>query len=316
MRRNKPCTQEEIIAAFKTAHGDLYDYSRVIYVKGDVKVTIGCPVHGWFEQIPISHKGGCGCSKCNWAKRNRSRKITLEEFIKRSKKHHGDKYDYSLVDLVNNGMPDKLKIICPIHGAFMQEGQAHSRGCGCKKCEHEIHSKRHRLTQEQFLAKAKSFHGNTYDYSEAKYVKTDDHITIICRIHGRFKQRATLHANSGYGCQKCNQSKGERTIGAWLQEHGISYSLEKKFEDCLSPFGNHLKFDFYIPEKNMLIEYDGHQHYRHVSLFGGAEAFETLKRYDKMKNQYAKKKGIPLLRIPFFSLKKVPNLLSKFFGET
>ena len=105
--------------------GDKYDYSKVKYFNNQTKVCIICPKHGEFWQSPKSHLNGKGCYECsieirkikckenykpNFAKRNRK---TNEEFIADAKKIHGEKYDYSIVEYINN--KTKIIINCPIH---------------------------------------------------------------------------------------------------------------------------------------------------------------------------------------------------------
>ena len=104
-------TTEEFILKAKKVHGDKYDYSQVNYVKTTIPVTIICPIHGPFTQRPVNHLRGKGCKYCGNAVKH-----TTEEFIEAARKVHGDKYDYSQVEYVNN--KTKVKIICPIHGLF------------------------------------------------------------------------------------------------------------------------------------------------------------------------------------------------------
>jgi hypothetical protein len=304
--------QEEVIAAFRRAHGDLYDYTMVHYVNNITKVRIGCSVHGWFEQIPKDHKRGIGCAKCGPTRCGESRKVTLDEFIERSRKHHGDKFDYSLVDLVNNGIRDKVQIVCPVHGTTLQQAHHHMTGFGCKKCDAQRIGDQRKLTRDQFIEKALLVHGDAYDYSKVVYTHSKKKVLIVCREHGEFRQEASAHMG-GKGCAQCSQSQGERAIALWLHRNSISYDVEKRFHDCLSPQGKAMKFDFYLSSHNVLIEFDGHHHYKEVEYFGYNLA--TVQAHDHIKDAYAKKKGIPLLRIPFFSLKDVPSLLKEFLHQ-
>lgn len=314
MSHNK-LSQEQIIASFRAVHDDLYDYSRVVYKGNAFKVTIGCPIHGWFEQIPKDHKRGIGCTKCGPSRCGKSRKVTLDEFIRRSKRYHGDKFDYSLVDLENNGIKDVVKIICPAHGVTQQQAYHHMTGFGCKRCDAQRIGNQSKLTHDEFIQNCKARHGDTYDYSKTIYTKAHDKVTIICKEHGEFRQKATLHSN-GYGCPQCSQSHGEKSISRWLDEHGILYKVEKRFKDCRSPKGRMMKFDFYLPSHNMLIEYDGHHHYQEVKYFSNqGRDLRLVQEYDALKDAYAKKKGIPLLRIPFFSKDDVPIILAQFLGQ-
>ena len=111
-------TTEEFIKEAREIHGDKYDYSKVEYKGYSVKVCIICPEHGEFWQVPNSHLKGCGCPSCSKVKR-----LTTEEFIKRSKEIHGNRYDYSKTRYINKRT--KVTITCPIHGDFEQNPKKH-----------------------------------------------------------------------------------------------------------------------------------------------------------------------------------------------
>lgn len=98
-------------------------------------------------------------------------------------------------------------------------------------------------------------------------------------------------------CPDCNDSHGERKIKNILNEMNIHYEIEKKFDDCKHK--QKLPFDFYIPKYNILIEYDGEQHFRPIKIFGGITKFNKTKEMDKIKTEYATKNNIPLLRISY-----------------
>ena len=86
-----------IINRFKEVHGDKYDYRNVIYTKMINKVEIICHEHGSFYQTPHSHLKGQGCPECAKVNRSKKRTNTSDNFIKKSKEIHGEKYDYSKV---------------------------------------------------------------------------------------------------------------------------------------------------------------------------------------------------------------------------
>ena len=95
----------------------------------------------------------------------------------------------------------------------------------------------------------------------------------------------------------------------------IEYNVQKTFDNCISPISNRkLKFDFYIPSKNVLIEFDGPQHFKFDSQFGTHKTtkneFEKMKLYDKIKTNYSKIKSIKLIRIPYTQLRKIEKILS------
>ena len=125
-------TKEEFIKKACETHGNKYDYSKVDYVNANTKVCIICPEHGEFLQTPDNHTQGQGCPKCGQIARSNSKRSSLSDFIKKARKAHGDKYDYTKVDYVNNRT--KVCIICPEHGNFWQIPSSHLRDVGCPKC--------------------------------------------------------------------------------------------------------------------------------------------------------------------------------------
>jgi hypothetical protein len=145
-------------------------------------------------------------------------RLTTEEFIARSIKVHGYVYDYSKVDYYNAS--GKVTIICPVHGEFQQVAEKHSRGCGCAKC-----AKRAQLTTEEFITKASGVHRDRYDYSKVVYQNAKLKVTIICPVHGEFRQSPDVHLR-GSGCRKCwgrpqSQLTTEEFITMETGAHGL-----------------------------------------------------------------------------------------------
>lgn len=130
---SKTKTTKEFIDEAIKIHGNKYDYSKVSYINNATKVLITCKVHGDFEQAPKYHTcQGSGCTKCadlNTANINR---LSIDMFLKRSRKWHGNKYDYSKVSYYQ--LKDKITIICQEHGEFKQTAASHIEGHGCPKC--------------------------------------------------------------------------------------------------------------------------------------------------------------------------------------
>ena len=124
-------TREEWINNFKEVHHNKYDYSNLVIGNVKTKVKIICPFHGEFEQNIHNHLKGSGCSKCNGGVDSKGN----EKFILDSKKVHGDKYDYSLVDYKN--YKTNVTVICKEHGEFSQRPGHHTAGSGCPSCKVE-----------------------------------------------------------------------------------------------------------------------------------------------------------------------------------
>ena len=129
---NKRDTKELFIEKARKVHGGKYDYSKVEYVNTMTKVCIICPKHGEFWQTPIQHISGYGCKECRKELLHDKFVFTTDEFIKRAKEIHGDKYDYSKVEY--DGMHKNVCIICPKHGEFWQKPYSHLTNKGCPSC--------------------------------------------------------------------------------------------------------------------------------------------------------------------------------------
>lgn len=297
---NKKLTKEEFIKRAKEIHGNRYDYSKINYINIDTDVIIICSKHGEFPQTPYNHLQGQGCKLCGIKKRADERRMTKEEFIKRAKEIHGNKYDYSLVDY--KGCNIEIQIICPIHDSFPQKPNNHLQGQGCPYCAYKYVGECNKLTYEEFIEKARKIHNNKYDYSLVDYKGIDDEVQIICPVHGKFPQKPRHHL-CGSGCSKCNSSKGEIAIRIFLIENKIEFEEQKRFADC--KYKKQLPFDFYVSKYNLCIEYDGECHFKKINWNGNLtekQMEDNLKSYqirDEIKNDYCKFHNINLLRIQY-----------------
>lgn len=219
-----------------------------------------------------------------------------EEFIEKSKLIHGDKFDYSLVEYVNN--KTKVKIICKTHGVFLSVAKDHYlRGDGCRQCSNEKLNKLFSFSKEQFIINSINIHGNKYDYSLVNYINKDIKVKIICPEHGLFEQTPGSHNNTKTGCPTCKESHGEKEIAKLLTNLNIVFERYKRFPDC--KLKKPLSFDFYLPKLNTCIEFDGKQHFVADDYYGGQKEFELVQKRDKIKNNYCKNKNINLIRINY-----------------
>ena len=285
----------------------LYKYSLTKYTKSKDKVLITCKKHGDFYQLAASHLRGCGCQKCSGTMR-----LTQQEFIEKSKHIHKDKngnplYDYSHTKYINN--ETKITIVCPIHGKFKQTPYCHHIcGCGCQKCGLKKQTLARFSTKEKWISKTFKIHGDKYDYSLVEYKDSNTKVKIICKKHGIFEQTPHNHL-TGNNCPSCKESKYEAAIRLILEQMKIKFEFEKRFEDCKSIYP--LSFDFYLPDYNMCIEYDGEQHYSAIKIYGGYKGLRGTKIRDKIKNNYCIKNNIKLLRIPYWESKRIKEILKK-----
>ena len=263
-------SQEECIRRFKERHGDKYDYSKVIY-KG--------------QQVPVM----IYCKKCGRERANKKESISKEAFLKRAKTIHGDKYKYLDLDFSNSH--DYITYECNVCGKIKKQlvySHLNGKGCDCNK----------RLTKEEFIKRAELIHKNRYDYSKVNYQGIMRKVEIYCKKHKKYFMQIVVNHLQGSGCPICNESSGEKIIKNILEENNI------KFERWKRMFGK-LSYDFYISSKNLLIEYNGKQHYEKVNWSGKMTNDEMLKdlkiqrHNDWLKRKYAQKNNINLLVIPY-----------------
>ena len=214
-----PHTTKKFIEKANAVHGDRYDYSQVRYVNRSTKVAIVCRKHGSFEITPINHlfrKSGCpDCLGLN--------RLTTEEFIENAKAAHGDRYDYSEVEYVNN--KTNVTIICPDHGPFSCTPNNHvSHYAGCAKCKGA-----NPLSAETFVERSRAVHGDRYDYSQVRYKNSYAKVIIVCRNHGSFEQNPTNHVSSRAGCPECSGRRltTEKFIEKAEAVHGDRYDYSR-----------------------------------------------------------------------------------------
>ena len=255
----------------------------------------------WFDKINTC------CKSCSARIRNR-----IPPFIENFQLMHDKRYDYSKVDYKRSSI--KVEIICNIHGSFWMTPNNHLGGKGCPKCKFEKLSHDRSMGTYLFIEKSKNSHDEMYDYSKVDYVNERVKVEIICPKHGSFFQNPSDHIG-GHGCPICNLSKGELKIIEFLKNNEIEYKTQKTFDGCRNPKTNQkLKFDFYLPLKNLLIEYDGQQHFksgitRNFIITDGD--LEYTKYKDDIKTKYAKQKNIKLVRIKYTEFKNIESILQK-----
>jgi hypothetical protein len=221
-------TTEQFIERAQAKHGDKFDYTETVYVNSETPVAVICPEHGQSKQLPNNHLAGSGCAECAYTQRGISRRSNTKDFIRRARKVHGERYDYSKVDYVRTG--DPITIICAEHGVFTQSPANHLQGHGCLLCGHKNAGQYHKKDTLQFINAARKFHGDKYDYSESEYAGARERLTIICPKHGSFEQIAGVHLIKG-GCLSCSyELRGLRAsidFAAFLAraklEHGDEY---------------------------------------------------------------------------------------------
>lgn len=313
---------EQFINDSIAVHGNKFDYSQVEYKNVDTKVLIICPDHGPFYQTPWYHKKGHQCKKCADIQGSSKTRVSKTEFLDRATKKYGNNYDYSAINYVN--FKTNIDIVCLTHNVtFTTTPSTHLRSkVSCPQCALELRTSQRRMTKEDFIKVASITHQNKYDYS----LITDSEmsskkVTVICPCHGQFKQSRRDHIHAKSGCPKCRSSKGEDEIRKVLESYSINYIYQKTYPDLFVIHKrNKLRYDFYLPEFNLCIEYDGQQHFNPRDRSGKlnsnqiSEMFDRVKLYDNLKTKYCETHNIGLLRIPYYEFHNIETIIKDRVG--
>lgn len=268
------------------------------YVGSNIKIAHRCKIDGyvWSTQpniILMGHK----CPMC-------SGRVVMPhgEYVKKVFDINPD------VEVVGtyNGARNKILHRCKIDGYEWEITPDHIlRGVGCPLCSGKL-----RKTHEQYVKEVFKINPNIEVLEE--YISYKVPILHMCKIDGHQWYACPSNILFGTGCPQCKASHGEREISAWLSDHLINFEPQKTFNGCKNK--KLLPFDFYIPEYNLCIEYDGEQHYMPVKHFGGQTRLEKTIYRDKIKTNYCMANNIQLLRIRYDE--DIAISLENFFNNT
>lgn len=227
--------------------------------------------------------------------------------------------ELTLLSKEYNGCYEKLKLKCPCGEIFFKsfaaiiENIKNNKRNLCPKCIKKGNDEGFRLKEEDIQKSISNFYKKEkfilLNYNEYKNNRTL--LKFKCSECGEIfiSTVHTLTTGDGRLCPNCESSysKGEMVIKDFLDNNNIKYIQEKTFNGCR--YYNHLRFDFYLPDYNCCIEFDGKQHYEIVEYFGGYETFINTKIRDTVKNVYCKENNIYLLRIPYWEFDNIENIL-------
>jgi hypothetical protein len=238
------------------------------------------------------------------------RRKTHDWFIKKAISIHGDNFSY----LTNyNGLRQKITIKCNKCNRITKiDAGSHLYPTASGRCPSCAAISRHQTTlyqrKNKFYKQCNKIHKNKYKYFD-DYINTRSKIKVYCKIHKEsFLIKAGSHAE-GQGCALCHSSVGESIIRSFLLKYNIDYQCEYSFTDCNSNKGFPLRFDFYLPEYNSCIEYDGLQHFQQVRN-DTQEDFLYRQSNDKIKDEFCKNNNIKLIRINYKQQDQIYQILN------
>lgn len=291
-------THDEFICELQTINPNIKILEE--YQGTHIKIQCECLVCGnkW-KTTPNTLLRGCGCSECGNKRISQLKTKTHEQFTTEAKVINSNiqvigKYQGALA---------KVKCKCLICNYEWGVQASHIlSGHGCPVCGNSI-----KKTHQQFINEMNIVNSNIKIISE--YINAFTKVKCKCKICSKEWEAVPNSLLNGIGCPRCKLSKGELKISKYLDNHDIHYISQYKFDNCKNE--RVLPFDFYLPNHNICIEYDGELHYKVVGQFGGKKHFDSVQKHDNIKTQYCQDNNIKLLRIPYWDFDNIENILKK-----
>ncbi len=266
----------------------------------------------WFHYKEIQNKNEkCSCYNCRHKKMYENnlaeRQLQLYKNALNACKENGYELISKSEDIVNNRTYIIYK--CPFHGLQKMRIANLISGKGCPECSIDDKSEKYRLSPDEVEKRISRLGGKLLN--KCDYINRSERNLIIECIYCGTPFTTSLVLFSQHGGQMCpnckdNESIGERRIRHYLELNHILFEQEKWFTDCrdIKP----LPFDFYLPNYNMLIEFDGKQHYEQGHFTHSHLSY--TQKHDSIKNDYCKEKNINLLRIPYWDMDNIEKILN------
>ena len=265
------------------------------YIDSKTPILHHCLIHDEYWKIqPSDALRGDGCWSCRNEKVRSILIKTHEDYIQELLIKNPN------VEVVGRYMGYQTKTLhhCLKHDEYWETTPSSAlKGCGCYKCFAEKNSEKLCKTHEQYVKDVEMINSDIEVIG--RYINARTPILHKCKIDGYKWMAIPYVILAGYGCPQCNESSGERQIRQWLNKYDIKYEYQKPFKNCRDILP--LPFDFYLPNYNVCIEYQGIQHYKPVELFGGQKTFELQQKHDDIKREYCVNNNIKLLEIPYWS---------------
>lgn len=326
----KPYTNKEVVERLRELYGDEYDYTQVDYKNNRKPITLRCKKHNVvFSRTLQNLLKGWGCPACNkehgktWANviektydpSRRSERWTTERFIAESKAYHGeDVFDYSQCHYVNNDTP--VTLIRIADGAIIRvlpyEHLRHDADYGIAQRYFQGTTDKEKI---YFLVRRLEENIETPIYVPMqKMERTDKRFKCVCPLHDEF-YTSLFKIRNGKCCPECDgsgESVGERNVRRYLQSKNIKFEQEYRIEDK-KYFDTFVRVDFYLPDLNTMIEFQGEQHYgiEIKTITHGSRKWQSQKKRDNHLRRYAADHNVRLIEVPYTYRSNVDTFLAE-----
>lgn len=282
----KAVTNKEFLKRIHDQVGDEYT-PLANYERSNKDLPIRHNICGNIKMISPNHflKDKRRCGYC-YHKNSKSPKEFAEQFKTLAKDDYIQLTSYHRTH-------EKIRVKHNLCGTeYMVTPHAFLMGERCSKCYGN-----YTKSTEEFYTEVDNTTSGEYEL-KSEYTNSTTKVILEHKECGKTYKVTPHDFISGNRCPYCKQSKGEKLVQSLLDSLDISYEIQKVFPDC-GGSRQRLPFDFYVEDLNLLIEYDGEQHYVPIAYYGGHSKLKDQMRRDNIKNNYAYTHGIHILRLPY-----------------
>lgn len=285
-----------------------------IYIGNHSKLLFKCTKESCLEEFSMTWHNVYAGQECPYCVGRRAGKLNNLEYLRPDLMKEWDylknKINPNEITIASN---EKVWWICK-NCKRSWESFIYSRTLenkGCQKCSAEKLGLNNRKAAEEFVKEV--FDAVESEYSIlSEYETSNKKVKVIHNLCGHtWDVNPVAFISGGTRCPKCRFTKGENNINRWLSKNNILFDAQKKFSNC--KLKRILSFDFYLPDYNLCIEYDGILHFE--DKFNNPEEFKLTKKRDKIKTKYCKDNNINLLRIPYWEFDNIENILEQTLSK-
>lgn len=294
----KRMTHDEWIQKHKDKfHKDIEILGK--YISTRDKILVRCKLcNKEYETLPSVLISGCMCKNCSISK-------THDEFVSEIKIINPN------ITILDKYKKDNIKINvkCNVCGHIWYAVPTHLiQKHGCPICANKHSGLLHRISQTDFENKLEK--SNPSIECVGKYHGMERKILVKSKICGHFWNATPNNLIYGQsGCPICHMSHGERKIYLFLKNNLVNFVPQYTFDDLVGLNNGLLSYDFYLPDYNLLIEYQG-QYHDGTAYEQTEREFLQQQEHDRRKKYYAKKHNINLLEIWYWDYNNIEQILN------
>lgn len=299
-------TTEEFIEEMSISHPSIK--IKGTYFNNKTPIECKCEVcdNSWSPR-PDQLIRGQGCPKCGLQKRIITQSKNHDDFLKEM--YLVNPKIEIMSNYINNHTMIKVKCLdCKTIWEVTPNNLL--KNSGCPKCNGHILK-----TQSEYEEDMKRTHPSIRILG--KYINNKIPVEVLCEKCGNTWYSYPINAiYKNHGCSKCDKKyKGEVRIEEYLNDKNVVFEIQKSYEDLLGVGGRKLRYDFYLPEFNLLIEYQGefHDGSSFVKDFFTEERLIVQKEHDDRKRNYAKSNI--LLEIWYYDFNNIETILETKLKE-